>query len=94
MINWNDPDYKSAGRFYALLKSVTVKCAANPKVKADTTSYVYSGDKSTMNSPIIEYTNKSTSLKGAASMTASVSGGLANLSLVLGTLVALNAMLL
>jgi len=93
MINWNDPDYKSAGRFYALLKSVSVKCAANPKIQADTTSYVYSGDKSTMNSPVIEYTNRSTSVKGAASMT-TVSSGLATLGLILGTLVALNAMLL
>ena len=62
MINWDDPDYKSAGHFYALVKSVSVKCADPETPSANDTSYVYESNAST---PSIAMSNHSTLLNGA-----------------------------
>ncbi|TFK21830.1 hypothetical protein FA15DRAFT_672203 [Coprinopsis marcescibilis] len=64
MINWNDPDYLAAGRFYALINSVTIQCA-NQRTGANLTSYVYASGNS-VTEPVISYTNRSTHLKGSA----------------------------
>lgn len=78
MIDWNDPDYVSAGQFYALVKSVTVKCA-DPQQAATSngstvTSYTY-GTNSSSGSPAVGLSNASTEVGGAESM---VLGGLAD----------------
>jgi len=70
MINWEDPDYKSAGHFYALVKSVTVKCS-NQETGADLTSYVYVNG--TNGQPAVKYTN-ATTLLNAAGPTVAFSG--------------------
>lgn len=64
MINWNDPDYKAAGHFFATVKSVAVKCTNVQKADANTTSYVYqnSSQKAT---PSISLSNHSTMLNSA-----------------------------
>lgn len=68
MINWDDPDYKSAGHFYALVKEVDIKCA-NLQTGPNLTSYVYDAN-ATSNSPIVDYTNRSTLLNGAGPIVA------------------------
>jgi len=68
MIDWDTADYKSAGQYYALVKSVSIKCsplqslvsAAN---STDITSYVYLGN-GTGGVPALAYTNRSTLLNG------------------------------
>lgn len=47
-INWKDPDYVSAGHFYALLKSVKITCAKTgaAATKAGDVSYVYGANVS------------------------------------------------
>jgi len=64
MIDWSDPDFVAAGQFYALVKSVEIKCN-NLDNSPNLTSYVY-GNSSAVQEPLIEYTNRSTSLKGGA----------------------------
>ncbi|RDB29724.1 putative glycosidase crf2 [Hypsizygus marmoreus] len=64
MINWKDPDYVSAGHFYALVKSITVKCADPTAPAADTTSYVY-GTNKTAETPSVAFSNQTTLLNGA-----------------------------
>ncbi|KAL1661620.1 glycoside hydrolase family 16 protein [Schizophyllum commune] len=61
-INWDDPDYTSAGHFYALVKSVSVKCADPETPSANDTSYIYESNAST---PSIAMSNHSTLLNGA-----------------------------
>ncbi|KAJ8507677.1 hypothetical protein ONZ45_g9967 [Pleurotus djamor] len=67
MINWDDPDYKSAGNFYTLVKSVSIKCSDPTKPGPNITSYVY-GANATANTPAIAFSNKTTSLNGAGSL--------------------------
>lgn len=58
MINWDDPDYNSAGHFYTLIQSITVKCAdPNPSG----TSYVY-GKNSTSQAPSVSLSKGITTL--------------------------------
>ncbi|KAI0792520.1 concanavalin A-like lectin/glucanase domain-containing protein [Abortiporus biennis] len=59
MIDWTDPEYKAAGHFYALVKSVSVKCADPTAATADVTSYVY-GKNSTSFTPSIAFSNETT----------------------------------
>ncbi|EPS95247.1 hypothetical protein FOMPIDRAFT_162459 [Fomitopsis schrenkii] len=59
MINWDDPDYKSAGHFYAYIDSISVQCADQPG--ANITSYVY-GSNSSAFTPSISETNETTIL--------------------------------
>ena len=59
MINWDDPDYKSAGHFYAYIDSISVQCADQPG--ANITSYVY-GSNSSAYTPSISETNETTIL--------------------------------
>ncbi|KXN80641.1 hypothetical protein AN958_09086 [Leucoagaricus sp. SymC.cos] len=65
MINWDDPDYKAAGHFYATVKSVSVKCTNVQKPDTNTTSYVYQ-NSSDHSSPSIALSNRSTLLNAAS----------------------------
>jgi hypothetical protein len=64
MINWNDPDYVSAGHFYTLIKSITVKCADPNQPGPNMTSYIY-GKNVTAETPSILLSNQSTLLSDA-----------------------------
>jgi beta-glucanase (GH16 family) len=68
MINWNDPDYVSAGHFYALFESVTVECYDPTTPGPGITSYVY-GTNSSLDTPSIAFSNASTMINGASSVT-------------------------
>lgn len=59
MINWDDPDYKSAGHFYALVQSVSVNCTDPTSEPSDTTSYIY-GKNGSLDTPSVAFSNKST----------------------------------
>ncbi|KAF5389585.1 hypothetical protein D9757_004084 [Collybiopsis confluens] len=59
MINWQDPDYVSAGHFYALVQSVSVKCADPQSPGPNITSYIYGANQST-DTPNIDFSNQST----------------------------------
>ncbi|KAL0069267.1 putative glycosidase CRH2 [Marasmius tenuissimus] len=77
-INWNDPDYKSAGQFYTLVKSIKIECAdsnAGPNI----TSYVY-GANSTTDTPSVAFSNASVLLNGAMGMMAQSLGGAGTLA--------------
>lgn len=75
MINWNDPDYTSAGdQFQAYISSVSVKCA-DPTPVGNMSSYVY-GSNSSTSTPNVTLSSASTLLEGAAS-TSSISASLA-----------------
>lgn len=76
LINWNDPDYTSAGHFYAMVSSVTIKCADATTPSSNITSYVYGANSSAM-TPSVAFSNASTMVNGARSMSADpVFGGL------------------
>jgi beta-glucanase (GH16 family) len=95
MINWQDPDYVSAGHFYALVNSVTIKCADPQTVTANTTSYVFSGNRSDT-SPTILYTNHSTMVNGALGKfeAAGINIGGLLVALGMGVVLSVNALLL
>lgn len=98
MINWNDPDYTSAGHFYALVHSVSVTCTGTQPVppNSDLVSYVYGGNRSDT-LPTIIYSNSSTLLNAAPGRYGSpVLGGLGGVTvaLTLGLALGVNAMLL
>ncbi|KAI0697054.1 concanavalin A-like lectin/glucanase domain-containing protein [Cytidiella melzeri] len=59
MINWADPDYVSAGHFYALVQSVSIKCSDPESEPADTSSYVY-GKNTSLDTPSVAFSNLST----------------------------------
>ncbi|THH18730.1 hypothetical protein EW146_g2312 [Bondarzewia mesenterica] len=67
MINWNDPDYKSAGHFYAMVSSVSVQCADPSTPQSDITSYIYGTNSSTM-TPSVSFSNESVMVNGARAM--------------------------
>jgi hypothetical protein len=96
MINWDDPDYKAAGQFYALVKSVAIKCTNAQPVSASSniTSYVYGGNRSDA-APTIIYSNRTSLLNAAGRISPGVgSWGSAMLGLGLGVFLGLNALLL
>ncbi|KIM70545.1 glycoside hydrolase family 16 protein [Scleroderma citrinum Foug A] len=62
MINWNDPDYLSAGHFYGLFHSVSVQCNDSAH-NSSVTSYIY-GPNSTLDTPSIAFSNASTLING------------------------------
>ncbi|KAG5646354.1 hypothetical protein DXG03_003677 [Asterophora parasitica] len=64
LINWKDPDYVAAGHFYALVKSVTIKCGDSASRPANITAYKY-GANATAETPAISFTNQTTLLNGA-----------------------------
>lgn len=64
MINWNDPDYVSAGHFAATISSVSVKCA-DSSTTGNSTAYVY-GSNSTTSTPNITMSTTSTLLAGSS----------------------------
>jgi hypothetical protein len=59
MINWNDPDYASAGHFYTLISSVNVTCNDPVKPTDNVTSYVYTPNVTAF-TPGIEFSNQTT----------------------------------
>ncbi|KAH7907951.1 glycoside hydrolase family 16 protein [Hygrophoropsis aurantiaca] len=61
MINWQDPDYVAAGHFYALFQSVSVTCNDPNPPNVNDTGYVY-GPNTTLDTPSITYSNKTTIL--------------------------------
>ncbi|KAJ7599047.1 glycoside hydrolase family 16 protein [Mycena floridula] len=63
-INYQDPDYLSAGHFYNYISSVTIKCADSPA--ANMKSYSYGGN-STKNTPLIITSDRNT-LSGSGAM--------------------------
>ncbi|KAJ7100019.1 glycoside hydrolase family 16 protein [Mycena belliarum] len=75
LINYNDPDYVSAGHFYALIKSINITCADPTPPGADITSYVY-GPNSSTNTPAVLLSNTSTNLGGAMGMHGHAGAGL------------------
>ncbi|KAJ3930494.1 MAG: glycoside hydrolase family 16 protein [Lentinula lateritia] len=74
MINWQDPDYVSAGHFYTLIQSVTVKCADPQSPGANITSYVY-GSNQTTDTPSVAFSNETT-VNGAGPLFGIVGFGL------------------
>ncbi|KAF9467892.1 glycoside hydrolase family 16 protein [Collybia nuda] len=64
MINWKDPDYLSAGHFYALVKSVSIKCGDPEAPGANITSYKY-GKNTTAETPSVAFSNQTVLLNGA-----------------------------
>lgn len=82
MINWDDADYKSAGHFYALLKSVSVKCGDTETPGPNITSYIYDSNSST---PSILMSNHTTLLNGGF-RTASSSLNVAHIAFVVAGL--------
>ncbi|KAI6029648.1 glycoside hydrolase family 16 protein [Pisolithus microcarpus] len=78
MINWNDPDYVSAGHFYALFQSVSVQCNDTAPMNSSVTSYVY-GPNVTLDTPSIAYSNATTLINHA--------GRLSGLNAIPGTAV-------
>ena len=64
MINWQDPDYVSAGHFYALIQSVNITCHDPNTEPTDATSYVYGKNSSTF-TPSVAFSNLTT-INGAA----------------------------
>ena len=95
MINWNDPDYKSAGHFYASVNKVTIKCStAFVPTSANITSYIYGGSKNQSSTPTITYSNHSTLLNGTNRLVpALVADGL-SFAFFLGLVLSFNALLL
>lgn len=91
MINWQDPDYQSAGHFYALLKSVDLQCADPAPPDPKDTSYVYGANSSAL-TPSVTFSNQSISTNGAAtcstffSTTRSLVGALSLVLVLVGLL--------
>ena len=72
MINWQDPDYVSAGHFYALIQSINITCADPTTEPSDATSYVYGKNSSTF-TPSVAFSNLTT-INGAVGSLNSVQG--------------------
>ncbi|KAG6850089.1 hypothetical protein H0H93_001222 [Arthromyces matolae] len=72
MVNWNDPDYKSAGHFFFILDSFSIKCADATSRPANATSYVFDPSQSSSLPvwPNILYADGSTILNNTASAVA------------------------
>jgi len=95
MINWDDPDYKSAGHFYASINKVTIKCStASTPTGANITSYIYGGSKNQSAIPTITYSNHSTLLNGDNRLLPALRAGGLSFALFLGLLLGFNALLL
>lgn len=95
MINWDDPDYKSAGHFYASFHQVTVKCsAASAPTGSNITSYVFGGSKNQSSTPTINFSNHSTLLNGASHLVPTLGANGLCLALFTGLLLGFNALLL
>ena len=91
LIDWNDPDYKAAGHFYALVESVSVTCADSKSNPANATSYVY-GQNATAFAPSVAVSNESTVTNAAVG--AFAAGKAVWGTLVGGAALALGAVLL
>ncbi|EKM57978.1 glycoside hydrolase family 16 protein [Phanerochaete carnosa HHB-10118-sp] len=72
MINWQDPDYLSAGHFYALIQGINVTCHDPAAATNDTTGYVYGTNQSAF-TPSVAFSNAST-INAARGMMAGAAG--------------------
>jgi len=87
MINWQDPDYISAGHFYTLVQSVSINCSDPAgSVPAGAVSYVYGPNATTGAVPVpaVLVTNESTIVNGASSMMTSMSAWTFWVTLLMG----------
>ncbi|KAH9941782.1 glycoside hydrolase family 16 protein [Epithele typhae] len=91
LINFDDPDYKAAGHFYALVESVSITCADSKSNPAGATSYVFGTNTSSFN-PQVAVTNETT-VNGAGSLRALSAGASVWSALVAGAALALGAVL-
>ena len=91
IINWDDPDYKSAGHFYVILDSVSVQCADASTNPANAQSYVY-GTNASAFTPAIDVTNETT-VNAAQGLRALAGGKAMWTALVAGAAMALGAVL-
>jgi len=66
-INWEDPDYVSAGHFYTLIKSISVECSDPSAPPAGADGYIISTNTSA-NTPSVLFTNASVYLNGATAL--------------------------
>jgi len=97
MINWNDPDFVSAGHFYAMFEKVTVKCTEPTAIDpaANITSYIYGGSSNSTNNPTILLSNHSTMVNGAERIVAVIgSSGTVATAMVMALVMGVNALLL
>ncbi|EJF59764.1 hypothetical protein DICSQDRAFT_148289 [Dichomitus squalens LYAD-421 SS1] len=92
LIDWSDPDYQSAGHFYAFVESVSVVCADAKSNPANAQSYVY-GKNASAFSPAVAVTNETT-VNGAAGLRALAASGGAWTAITAGAALALAAVLL
>lgn len=74
LIDWQDPDYVSAGHFYALVQSVNITCQDPTAEPTDATSYVYGKNSSTF-TPSVAFSNLTT-INGAVGSLGGVKGAL------------------
>jgi hypothetical protein len=81
MINWQDPDYVSAGHFYSLISSVTVQCSDPVTPASNVTSYVY-GSNVTTDEPGISFSTKTT-INAAPSLTHAAASSVGTIFLVI-----------
>lgn len=72
MIDWSNPDYQSAGHFYALVESVNITCSDPTPASSNVTSYVY-GKNSSALTPSVAFSNAST-VNGALGALSGVAG--------------------
>jgi beta-glucanase (GH16 family) len=95
MIDWTTSDYTAAGQYYALVNSVEIKCTNAQTVPAnsDIVSYSYAGNRSSTN-PTIVYTNHTTLLNAAGRLSPVGGATTAVFALVMGLVLALNAVVL
>ncbi len=92
LINWDDPDYKSAGHFYALVESVSITCADSKANPSDAQSYVY-GKNTSAFSPQIAVSNETTVNSGAMALRALAGAGGVWTAIGAGAFMALGALL-
>jgi len=85
-INWNDPDYVSAGHFYTLIKGISIQCADPTAPPAGADGYRI-GTNSSQNTPSVLFTNVSTFLNGAGALVPAKAQYRAALGVLAGLLV-------
>ncbi|KAI0828678.1 concanavalin A-like lectin/glucanase domain-containing protein [Trametes gibbosa] len=91
MINWDDPEYKAAGHFYALVSSVSIECADTASNPSNAQSYVY-GKNASAFTPAVDVTNQTTINNGAMGRMGAVGSGVWG-ALVAGAMLAVGAVL-
>ncbi|KAH0580896.1 hypothetical protein H2248_012051 [Termitomyces sp. 'cryptogamus'] len=88
MINWNDPDYKAAGHFYAIVRSITIECSDSTERKVGVTAYTYSSNTSSQ-TPGIKLVNASTLLSAVGNGAETIEGNSYSVRVTMATVVGL-----